>query len=135
LTLLAVTSFHAFGQECAPAVPCADKRGCPDLVVDPRWPPEILIRVIVFSNTDCAVIEGEAAPGTRPLLLFSTFTPNGQYILENEVNDTHFMTETDYSNNSAAITVQMRLFHLAHVWHPRQRSSHRPGGFLRLPAC
>jgi hypothetical protein len=86
LLILAVTSFHAFGQDCTPAVPCADKRGCPDLTIDPMWLAEVLIQVKTFSDTDCAVVEGDAEPGTRTLLLFSTFTPNlgpGDLVLGN----------------------------------------------------
>jgi hypothetical protein len=35
--------------------------------------------------------------------------PDGEYILENEVNARHFFKEADYSNNAAA--VRIRLFH------------------------
>ncbi len=37
-----------------------------------------------------------------------TGLPDGGYVLENEVNDEHFMTETDYTNNSAALHIDIR---------------------------
>lgn len=37
-----------------------------------------------------------------------TGIPNGDYVLENESNATHLITETDYSNNSSAVVIQLR---------------------------
>ena len=56
-------------------VPCSDPRGCPDLVVDPKTMnpfPE----TTTFTDTDCAVVEGQVTAGTRKLLRFTSTTPN-----------------------------------------------------------
>ena len=37
-----------------------------------------------------------------------TDLPTGDYVLENEANARHFFTETDYSNNSAAVMFRLR---------------------------
>jgi hypothetical protein len=37
-----------------------------------------------------------------------TGVPNGDYVLENESNATHLITETDYTNNSTAIRIRLR---------------------------
>jgi hypothetical protein len=37
-----------------------------------------------------------------------TNLPTGDYVLENEANARHFFTETDYSNNSAAVIFRLR---------------------------
>jgi hypothetical protein len=62
---------------CLSAVPCADARGCPDLVVDAQVLAESwFLQRRQFSTGDCAVVEGEVKPGRRRLLLFTSNTPN-----------------------------------------------------------
>ncbi len=46
-------------------------------------------------------------PGLSGQWIDITDVRDGEYVLENEVNDKHFMTETDYSNNSAAVTIEI----------------------------
>ena len=77
----------AFAQDtsCTPVVPCADLRGCPDLVIDPgilwnggrfRDGIGMTIQTRTFAPSDCNVVEGIVTAGTRKLLMFSTMTPN-----------------------------------------------------------
>ena len=47
-------------------------------------------------------------PGLSGQWIDITGVRDGEYVLENEVNDKHFMTETDYSNNSAAVTIEIQ---------------------------
>jgi lysyl oxidase len=60
----------------AQVVPCADPRGCPDLIVDASKLAQTFIDKATFASTDCAVIEGEVEAGTRKLLRFNFSTPN-----------------------------------------------------------
>ncbi|MGH2756437.1 MAG: lysyl oxidase family protein [Actinomycetota bacterium] len=56
-------------------VPCADPRGCPDLVVDPEtMNPSVHTKT--FKENDCQVQEGTVDPGTRRILRFTYTTPN-----------------------------------------------------------
>ena len=59
----------------------------------------------------------EPVPGINGQSLPITGLPNGDYVLENEANARHFFTETDYSNNSAA--VKFRLFKGRIANHPK----------------
>jgi len=64
---------------CTPVVPCADSRGCPDLVIDPGILADVTQSKIVtrtFAADDCAVVEGMVGAGTRRLLQFATMTVN-----------------------------------------------------------
>jgi len=69
---------------CTPVVPCADPRGCPDLVIDGGFWEHgdlknglgIAIQTRTFDPSDCNVQEGIVKAGTRKLLIFSTMTPN-----------------------------------------------------------
>ena len=61
---------------CTPQVPCSDPRGCPDLVLDPGIISRPALDVHTFAPTDCAVVEGMVAAGTRRLIIFSTQTNN-----------------------------------------------------------
>src|SRR5438093_2639197 len=74
---------------CQPMVPCADSRGCPDMVIDRGVLADLLVHSIefrTFASDDCVVLEGMVAPGTRKLLQFSTMTVNlgaGDLVLGN----------------------------------------------------
>ena len=58
-----------------PVVPCADPRGCPDLLTDPStMAPYVQVKNI--KANDCQVVEGQTKPGTRRLLRFTFTTPN-----------------------------------------------------------
>ena len=61
-----------------PVVPCADPRGCPDLIVDAHKLNQWHVDQQTFADTDCAVIEGEVTkqPGPHLLLRFTSNTPN-----------------------------------------------------------
>lgn len=62
---------------CTPQVPCTDPRGCPDFTIDPGVLDSVTqVDRHVFLPTDCAVLEGMAAPGDRKLIIFSTQTNN-----------------------------------------------------------
>jgi hypothetical protein len=61
---------------CTPQIPCADPRGCPDLVIDPGIITRPAHDVHTFAPTDCAVVEGMVTAGTRKLIIFSTQTNN-----------------------------------------------------------
>jgi len=77
---------------CEPVVPCADRRGCPDMVVDPGVLGSTLsldVRVEHFKSDDCVVLEGMVQPGNRKLLLFATLTLNlgaGDLVLGNPLD-------------------------------------------------
>jgi hypothetical protein len=61
----------------APAVPCKDARGCPDLILNGALLHAAHLTTETFSASDCAVQEGEVgATGTRRLLVFPYQTPN-----------------------------------------------------------
>lgn len=47
-------------------------------------------------------------PGLSGQWIDITNVRDGKYVLENEINDKHFMTETDYSNNSAAVNIKIQ---------------------------
>jgi len=47
-------------------------------------------------------------PGLSGQWIDITDVKDGTYVLENEVNDKHFMTETDYTNNSAAVNIEIK---------------------------
>jgi hypothetical protein len=59
-----------------PRVPCADPRGCPDMVVDSLWLPVGVQETENFPPTHCDVQDGFVPPGERQLLRFSYNTPN-----------------------------------------------------------
>jgi hypothetical protein len=62
---------------CVPAVPCSDRHGCPDLIIDDSYlPADLALNQEIWTSTDCAVVEGEVAAGDRWLLRFDTGTPN-----------------------------------------------------------
>ncbi len=62
---------------CVPAIPCSDKNGCPDLIVDgSEIPPNLALNKETWTSTDCSVAEGEVTAGDRWLLRFDTATPN-----------------------------------------------------------
>jgi hypothetical protein len=46
-------------------------------------------------------------PGLSGQWIDITDVRDGDYVLENEVNDKHFMTETDYTNNSGAVKIRI----------------------------
>src|SRR2546422_2789327 len=77
---------------CQPMVPCADSRGCPDMVIDRGVLADLLVHSIefrTFASDDCVVLEGMVAPGTRKLLQFSTMTVNlgaGDLVLGNPLD-------------------------------------------------
>ncbi len=74
--MIAASSRAAAGA-CLPAVPCADARGCPDLVVDPQaMLRDPLVERFDFRSDDCSVVEGEVQAGSRLLQRFTTTTPN-----------------------------------------------------------
>lgn len=50
----------------------------------------------------------EPIPGIDGQSLPITGLPNGDYVLENEANARRFFTETDYTNNSAAVMFRLR---------------------------
>src|SRR5262245_27494126 len=85
IVLAAASPVLAQGTSCTPVVPCADTRGCPDLVIDGGllWNGGdfvdglgMAIQSRKFTQSDCAVQEGSVQAGTRKLLIFSTMTPN-----------------------------------------------------------
>jgi len=82
LSFLLSIMFVAFGvciatsSADAQVVPCADARGCPDLIVDATKLAQNFIDKANFASTDCAVIEGEIVAGPRKLLRFNFSTPN-----------------------------------------------------------
>jgi hypothetical protein len=49
----------------------------------------------------------EPIPGIDGQSLPITDLPNGNYVLENEANARHFFTETEYTNNSAAVSFRL----------------------------
>jgi len=61
---------------CRQELGCADPRGCPDIVVDRQGMIEWRVIFQTFPSTDCAVVEGHVAPGTRRLLVFPTVLAN-----------------------------------------------------------
>jgi hypothetical protein len=64
---------------CEPVVPCADSRGCPDLLIDPGVLGDLShfnLETRTFAPDDCVVLEGMVEAGTRRLLTFSTMTVN-----------------------------------------------------------
>ena len=75
LALAAVAIGVGFGAASADAqsVPCADPRGCPDLIVDASRLAQTRIDKVTFAPTDCAVVEGEVQAGTRKLLSLLDF--------------------------------------------------------------
>jgi hypothetical protein len=58
------------------AVPCADPRGCPDLLPNAARHRAFYIVDRTFAQTDCAVQEGLVSPGKRTLLRFATEVAN-----------------------------------------------------------
>ena len=71
--LLHGAATHA--SSATPFIPCADPRGCPDLVTDPaRMSP--YVHVTEIGPGDCQVVEGSTQPGLRRLLRFTFTTPN-----------------------------------------------------------
>jgi len=97
---------------CAPFVPCTDKNGCPDLIVDAtQIPIDLSLKKETWTSTDCAVVEGEVVAGDRWLLRFDSATPNlgpGDLIIGNPLDHPdwfdfvtchghpHFKEYTDY---------------------------------------
>jgi hypothetical protein len=64
------------GQQPFEQIPCTDSRGCPDLVVDASWLAAGVLRRETFSASDCNVLEGSVAAGSRRVLRFTTTVPN-----------------------------------------------------------
>src|SRR5688572_23223514 len=60
----------------ADPLPCADPRGCPDLVIDDFQLAAGGQAVQMFAPDDCSVQEGAAGPGLRQLLHFTTASGN-----------------------------------------------------------
>ena len=78
IALAMVTPSVARGQTaCVPTVPCTDKNGCPDLIVDgTELTTNLALNRETWTSSDCAVVEGEVAAGDRWLLRFDIATPN-----------------------------------------------------------
>jgi hypothetical protein len=57
---------------CEVVIPCADPRGCPDLLPGPRSIARMLINESYFDPTDCEVQDGWIAAGYHRLLYFDT---------------------------------------------------------------
>ncbi len=97
---------------CVPFVPCTDRQGCPDLIVDgTQIPIDLTLNKETRTSADCAVVEGEVVAGSRWLLRFDSATPNlgpGDLIIGNPLDHPewfdlvtchghpHFKEYTDY---------------------------------------
>jgi len=69
-----VAAVHAQG---TPQLPCRDKRGCPDLVVNQAKLNQWHVELLDFGPNDCAIVEGCVdATGVRKVLRFTSNTPN-----------------------------------------------------------
>ena len=84
LLLSIPTILHAdgAGDACTLLLPCADARGCPDLVVGglEYWDTGL----VNYASTSCAVLEGQIGPGLRRILRFPTSIGNhgfGDFVL------------------------------------------------------
>ncbi|MBI2078956.1 MAG: hypothetical protein HYT80_11400 [Euryarchaeota archaeon] len=80
LALLTVAGFGVpwGGAEPDPrnTIPCADPRGCPDLVVDPDTMDPSASRKKNFKENSCHVQEGMVPAGERTVVYFTFTTPN-----------------------------------------------------------
>lgn len=112
--------FFSLASVVEATIPCADPRGCPDLVslMGNRWF-DYAVSVQTFAPESCAVQEGMVQPGTRKLLRFTASFGNqgaGDLIIGKAEDHPEWFTYAPCHNHYHFIDyADYRLWDLAHT--------------------